>query len=97
MSSSLPQLAPGSRDLRIEENNCYYSKGRTKLRNGRFILCTLNGKVRLGDFSLHKMKVAVMGIKLPALSQNDPTKLVVWIFGGQSTVPSLRSSLVPMY
>ena len=35
------------------------------------------------------MKIALMGIKLPALSQNGPTKLVVWIFGGQSTVPPL--------
>ena len=29
-----------------------------------------------------------MGIYLSALSQNGLTKLVVWIFGGQSTVPS---------
>ena len=39
------------------------------------------------------MKIAFMGIRLPALRQNDPTKLVVWIFGGQSTVPPLQSSL----
>ena len=35
------------------------------------------------DF-LHKMKIAFMGMKLPALSQNGPIKLVVQIFGGQS-------------
>jgi hypothetical protein len=39
-----------------------------------------------------------MGILLPALSQNGPTKLVVWIFGGQSIpiVPPLRPSLCEM-
>ena len=35
-----------------------------------------------------------MKILLPALSQNGSTNLVVWIFGGQSTVPSLHSPLV---
>ena len=44
----------------------------------------------LGEFSLHKMKVAFMGTQLHALGQNGPTKLVVWIFGGQSTIPPLR-------
>ena len=28
------------------------------------------------------------------LSQNGPTKLVAWIFGGQSTVPPLHGSLI---
>ena len=37
--------------------------------------------------------VTFMGILQPALSQNGLTKLVVWIFGGQSIVPPLRSSL----
>ena len=40
------------------------------------------------------MIIAFMGIYLLVLSQNGPTKLVVWIFGGQSTVPPLHSSLV---
>ena len=35
-----------------------------------------------------------MGVYLFALSQNGLTKLVIWIFGGQSTVPPLRSSLL---
>ena len=35
-----------------------------------------------------------MGIELPALSQSGQTKLVVWSFSGQSTVPPLHSSLV---
>ena len=39
------------------------------------------------------MKIAFMDIYLPALSQNGPTKLVVRIFGSQSTVPPLQSSL----
>ena len=39
------------------------------------------------------MNIAFMGIQLPTFSQNGPTKFVVWIFGGQSTVPPLRSSL----
>ena len=34
-----------------------------------------------------------MGIETPALSQNDQTNLIVWIFGSQSTVPPLCSSL----
>ena len=34
-----------------------------------------------------------MGIYLPAHSQNGPTKLVVWMFNGQSTDPLLRFSL----
>ena len=34
-----------------------------------------------------------MGIKLPVLSQNGPTKLIVWSLGGQSTVLPLRSFL----
>ena len=34
-----------------------------------------------------------MGIYLTALSQNSPTKFVVWMFGGRSTVPPPRSSL----
>ena len=40
-------------------------------------------QVRLGDFSQHKMKIVFMDICLHC------TKLVVWIFGGQSTVPPL--------
>ena len=40
------------------------------------------------------MKIVIMGIELPALSQNGPTKLVVRSFGGQSTIPSLLSSLI---
>ena len=40
------------------------------------------------------MKTAFMGIIwLHALSKNGPTKLVVWIFGGQSKVPPLHYSL----
>ena len=39
------------------------------------------------------MKIPLMSILLPTLSQNDSTKLDEWIFGGQSTVPPLRSSL----
>ena len=34
-----------------------------------------------------------MGIWLPSLSQNGPTKLAVWIFGVQPIVPPLTSSL----
>ena len=55
-----------------------------------FMLCTVK---RLGQFSLHKMKIVFMGIYLLVLSQNDPTKLIVWILGGQPIVPPLRSSL----
>ena len=49
-----------------------------------FMLCTLYimQQVMLGEFSLDKMKIAFMGIVLPSLDQNGPTKLVVWIFGG---------------
>jgi hypothetical protein len=52
-------------------------------------------QVRLGEFSLHLMKIVFMACKSlwPALSQNRPTTLVVWSFGSQSTAPSLRSSL----
>ena len=41
------------------------------------------------------MKIVFMGIIYVAAftRQNAPTKLVVWIFGGQSTVPPLYSSL----
>ena len=46
-------------------------------------------QVRLREFSLHKMKITCMGIELPALGQHGPTKFIVWIFGGQSTVPPL--------
>ena len=37
------------------------------------------------------LKIVFMGF--PELSQNGPTKLLVWIFGGQSTFPSLHSPL----
>ena len=40
----------------------------------------------MGDISQHKMKIVFTG----ALYQNVPTKLVVWIFGGRSTVPPLH-------
>ena len=40
---------------------------------------------------LHKMKIVFMGIQLPALCHNGPTKLLVQIFGGQSTVHPLNS------
>ena len=40
------------------------------------------------------MKIALMGIQLPALGQNSPTKMVVWIFCSQYTVPPLRSTFV---
>ena len=40
------------------------------------------------------MKFAPMGIQLPALGQNDPTEMVVWIFCSQYTAPPLRSTLV---
>ena len=40
------------------------------------------------------MKVAFQDIQLPAQSQNSPTKLVVWSFSAQSTVPPLRFSLL---
>ena len=43
------------------------------------------------------MKIPFMSILLPTLSQKDPTKMVVWIFGGQSTVPPLRSSLPELF
>jgi hypothetical protein len=33
---------------------------------------------------------------MPALSQNFPTKLIVWIVGGQSTVPQFRFLLLIM-
>ena len=52
----------------------------------------------LGDFSRHtsKWKLHLWVSKyLPALSQNGPAKLVVWILGGQSTGPPFRSSLIP--
>lgn len=55
-----------------------------------FMLCTVK---RLGQFSLHKMKIVFMGIYLLVLSQNNPTKLIVCIFGGLSIVPPLCSSL----
>jgi hypothetical protein len=49
-----------------------------------------------GEFSLHNVKILFMGILLTALSQNGPThcKLVVRIFGAQSTVPPLLPSLI---
>ena len=55
-----------------------------------FMLCILNvmQQVRLGECSLHRMKIAFM----PALSQNGPTKLVV-SFGIRSTVPPLHGFL----
>ena len=36
------------------------------------------------------MKIAFTSILLPALSQNVPTKLIVWILGGQSVVQFLH-------
>ena len=51
---------------------------------------------RLGEFSLHKMKIAFQGIQQPVCSQNSPTKLVFWSFCAQSTVPPLHSSLIAM-
>ena len=38
------------------------------------------------------MKIVFYNIKQPAGSQNNPTKLAVWSFSAQSTVPSLCSS-----
>ena len=61
-----------------------------------FMFHTINfsmSQVRLGGFSWHKMEIVFMGILLPALSQNGLKKSVVWIFGGQSTVPLHFSSL----
>ena len=60
-------------------------------------LCTLDVMLqgRLGDFSLHK-KNPFWGIQQPAGSPNSPTKLVVWSFCAQSTVPPLYSSLLYM-
>ena len=57
-------------------------------------LCTCaNAFPGLGEFSLHKIKIVFISIQRLALIQNGPTKLVIWILGGQSTVPPLRSSL----
>ena len=54
-------------------------QGRTKWKNCRlaiFMLCIHNVmlQVRLGEFSIHKIEF--IGLQLPALSQNGPTKLV---------------------
>ena len=63
------------------------------------MICTLDvmQQGRLGDFLQHKRKIPFEGITQPVGSLNSPTKLEVWSFGGQSTVPSLRSSLVLFY
>ena len=47
----------------------------------------------LGEFSQHKMKIALPVIQQPACNQNIPTKSVVWTFRAQSTAPPLLSSL----
>ena len=52
----------------------------------------VTSKVNLENF--HYIKEKFIGILLSGLSQNGLTKLVVWIFGGLSTVPPLRSSLL---
>ena len=43
------------------------------------------------------MKIAFMGIQLPALSQNGPTELVVCIFSGRSTRPVVYSSITQFF
>ena len=53
-------------------------------------------KLRLQDFSLLETKVVSKDIQLLAQSQKSPTKLVVWSFCAQSTVPLLCSSLTGM-
>ena len=43
-----------------------------------------------------KIKIPFEDIQQPACSPNSPTKLVVWSFYAQSTVPPLYSSLLYM-
>ena len=44
--------------------------------------------VRLGELSLHMVSSCLHSVKI------NPTMLLVWIFCGQFTVPSLSSSLL---